>query len=111
MELGGEDFILEGPTSEEDWLVFFVVIKREWPSYATDAITSTEAFIYRNERALAQEYAPDEVPSGFIHVLMGPECFTAVLDTEETESRRVGLLAFEAVRERKGHTPDRLEPF
>lgn len=102
MDIGGEDLVLEGPTSDDDWTVLFRAVAAAWPDVVVERVGPTEVFVYRDQQAFRREPAPDEVPNGFIHVLVHPDCLTVVVDTDPTEARRVGIAAFEAVKATRG---------
>jgi hypothetical protein len=102
MEIGGEDLVLEGPTSDDDWVVVFHAVKRGWPDAVLDRVDSGECMIYRDQQALRHEFASDEVPHGVIHVLVGSDCLTVVVDEEDTEARRLGIAVFESVKSSRG---------
>lgn len=48
MEIGGEDLVLEGPTSDDDWIVIWHEVKRLWPDALMHRVGSGEAMIYRD---------------------------------------------------------------
>jgi len=98
MQIGGEDLVLERPTSPDDW----AVIQREFHRWWPDAVFSDEGegewFVYRDQEGSLREFAADEVPNGFVHVILRPDCLTFVVDDEETEARRVGRAIFDVMR-------------
>ena len=99
---GGEDLVLEGPTSDRDWIVVFHAVRGAWPAAVIERLESGEALIYRDQQASQRGLEADEVPHGFLHVLVAPDCFTVVVDEEDTEARRLGLAVFEAVGSARG---------
>ncbi len=104
MEIGGEDLILKGPTSDEDWVLIFHEVKKRWPDAILERVGTGQAFLWKDQGARDQEFAPDEVPHGFLHVLMSPEDLTIVVDADEstTEASQLGRSVFESVRVARG---------
>ena len=102
MTPGGEDLVLEGPTSDEDWVAIFHEVQRTWPNAVIERLESGEALIFRDQQASEREFEADEVPHGFLHVLVGPNCLTVVVDDEEGEARSLGIAVFESVRASRG---------
>ena len=95
---GGEDLILEGATDLHDWRVLLYEIRQRWPQAVFHKITATEMFVYPDQESFRREMSPEEVPNGFLHVLMSSEDLTIVVDTEDTDCSRVGHEIIGAIR-------------
>jgi hypothetical protein len=97
--IGGEDLVLDGPTSPDDWTVIFHELRRRWPDAIFHKVGDDEWFAYRDQDAFRRGFAPDETPHGFVHVLMSADCLTFVVDDDETtEASQVGRTVFAAMR-------------
>ena len=94
--------MVEGPTSDDDWVVIFHVIKRVWPEAVLHRVESGEAFVYRDQEAFEHSVPDDEVPGGFLHVLVAKDSLTVAVDAEDSESSRLGHSVVKAVRSSRG---------
>jgi hypothetical protein len=101
--IGGEDLVLDGPTSPDDWTVVFYEINQRWPRAIFEKVGEDEYLAWKDQSAFRREFADDETPHGFIHILMGPQCLTLVVDADEsTECSRLGRAVLEVMRGLKG---------
>jgi hypothetical protein len=97
--IGGDDLVLEGPTSPDDWTVIAREFRQRWPDVLFIADDQAgQWFVWPDLATFSREFADDEVPHGFVHVLLSSDCLTLVVDDEETEARRVGIEVFETMR-------------
>lgn len=102
MTPGGIDLVIDGPTSADDWWVLMFEARQRWPEAIFQRLDEGEMFVYRDQEAFRAGLADDEVPSGFIHVLMGPESLTLVIDDTPTEAAAVGRELFTMFEELRG---------
>lgn len=91
---GGTDLVIEGPTSADDWWVLMFEIRQRWPRAVFHRIEPGELFVYRNQDEFRCGLRCEDTPSGLIHVLMGPESLTLVVDESSTEAADVGRQLF-----------------
>lgn len=105
--IGGQDLIIEGATSADDWTVLLYEIRQRWPNAIFHKIGNDEWFVYRDQSAFRHEYAPDEVPNGFVHVLISSDSLTLVVDDDETtDAHQVGTAVFGAMRALRGYASE-----
>lgn len=95
---GGIDLILEGSTSADDWWTLISEVRQRWPDAILHRTEPGEMFVYRDQDSFRRELEPEEVPHDFIHVLMGPETLTVVIDDQPTDAARVGREVFTALQ-------------
>lgn len=95
---GGQDLVLEGATDLHDWRALLYEIRQRWPQAVFHKLNATEMFVYPDQETFRRELGGDEVPNGFIHVLMDSDCLTLVVDDEENECTRVGREVIEGIR-------------
>lgn len=98
MTPGGIDLILTGSTSADDWWALISEVRQRWPDAIFHRTEPGEMFVYRDQESFQRELSPDEVPHDFIHVLMGPETLTLVIDGQPTEAARIGQEVFTALQ-------------
>lgn len=102
MNPGGEDLVLEGATSDDDWVVVFHELNARWPEAILHRVGKGEALLFRDQQEFRRGLAEDGVPQGLVHVIVLPDRLTVVVDQEPTEARRVGLAILESVRASRG---------
>lgn len=100
--IGGEDLVLDGPTSPDDWTVIFYEIQERWPGAIFQKVGEDEYFAWKDQRSFRAGLAPDEVPHGFVHILMSCDCLTFVVDTEPSDAAKVGHELFAVMKELRG---------
>lgn len=100
MEIGGVDLVLEGPTSDEDWIVIFHTARALWPDCVLNRIDCGEAMIFRDQEAAD---ADDFVEGAMVHILVSEDSITVVHDEAPTDSFDLGTrLHADLVRHRCG---------
>lgn len=96
---GGQDLVLEGATDLHDWTALLYEIRQRWPQAVFHKINATEMFVYPDQEAFRRELEDDEIPAGFIHVLMSSDCLTFVVDDDdESECTQIGREVLAAVK-------------
>ena len=106
MEIGGVDLILEGATSNDDWIAIFHEVCDQWPSAIFSRIDSGEAIVFKDEGAFRVGKI-NELPEGaYFCIIVRPEDFTVVVEEGENESSRVGRAVLEAVRAARETPPE-----
>jgi len=91
----GTEWIVEGSTSDDDWIVIFHEMKRRWPECVFERVDHGEAFIYKDQEALRVGLM-DELPEdGMLQVLVSLESLTIVADEEPSETFEVGKGLYE----------------
>jgi len=100
VEIGGVDLVLEGRTSDADWIVIFHTARAFWPDCVLDRIDCGEAMIFRDQEAAD---ANDFVKGAMVHVLVSEDSITVVHDPAPTDSFELGTrLHADLVRHRCG---------
>lgn len=102
MTPGGIDLIVPGPTSADDWWVLMFEVRQRWPEAVFHRPEPGEMFVYPDRDEFRRQFVDDEIPNRFIHVLMGPETLTLVIDEEATDAARVGRELFTALQALRG---------
>lgn len=89
MTPGGIDLVLEGSSSADDWIVLLYEIRSHWPDAIFQKIDEHEMFAYRDHvafRAGLREETTGADP--FVHVLVGADSVTLVVDPPFAEMGR-----------------------
>ena len=90
--MDGENLVLEGPTSDDDWVAMFHSFRESWPEAVIHRLSHGEAVICRDPSSVRDE------PRASVHVSVVPGRLTVVVCREDCEARRVGLAVFHSVR-------------
>jgi hypothetical protein len=98
----GTDLIVEGPTSADDWWVLMFEVRQRWPEALFHRTDPGEMLVFRDQEAFRRGLGADEETAGRIHVRMGPERLTLVVDEQATEGARVGRELVTALQRLRG---------
>jgi hypothetical protein len=118
--IGGEDIVVEGPTSDDERGLIVSVLSAAWPHgliQGADELPSTavsfpipvsrvpvEFFVYRDRAALtswARHGARRANADSMIHVIFEEKAITFVIDTQKSEAGQLVQGLLPAIRSRR----------
>lgn len=92
MESGGTDLVLEGPTSDQDWITIFHTAKSFWPDCVLERLDCGEAFVHRDQASADGADFKDGV---MVHILVSEDSITIAHDDPPSQSATLGEHLYE----------------